>query len=284
MPPPQLLGNPKSWKKFVVALLPHNGCYERHTDDHIHNVLSLLIQQSSDSSVTATPRHKSIFQRLDVTNVKAIQAKMKEDEKNGLARKKQQVADQAAAAAERANIAAEKIAAEKKRAQELAKKSKHMSRAAREKQAADSLKRQKEWEDSILDTPSVETDPTGVTGALANIRAPPSPLARGDGETKGSASEVGDVGGGSAMLPVTEDEGAADVIYILTLEDVISKFQQSLPPNADRTEGRFGCCGQRDGRGGPSPPLPPPSSTIFFNVVVVADSSSPSLSPSLSPP
>ena len=192
--PPKLLGSPKSWKTFVVALLPHNGCYERHTDDHIKAILSDVLNHS-DSTATATPRNKSIFQRLNTTDVKSIQAKLKEDEKNGLARKKQQVADALAAKAARIKLANEKIVAEKKRAEALAKKSKHMSRAAREKQAADSLARQQQLEASIhLDEiPSVESDPTGITGALANIRAPPSPI-------KSDATKGGGGGGASIKL------------------------------------------------------------------------------------
>ena len=170
--------------------------------------------------------------------MKSIQAKLKEDEKNGLARKKQQVADALAAKAARIKLANEKIVAEKKRAEALAKKSKHMSRAAREKQAADSLARQQQLEASIhLDEiPSVESDPTGITGALANIRAPPSPI-------KSDATKGGGGGGASGasqstVIPATEDEGAADVIYVLTLEDVVAQFKGAIPVTADATEGK----------------------------------------------
>ena len=100
-----LYGDPKSWKKFVVAILPHNICYERHTDDHIKQIIADVLNLSSDK-VGITPRNKSIFQCLDQTDLKSIQARMKEDEKLGLARKKQQVEDNKKLMIEKAKIAA----------------------------------------------------------------------------------------------------------------------------------------------------------------------------------
>ena len=79
--PPKLMGDPKSWRKFIVALLPHNNCYERHTDDHIKHILDSVLQLSNDDG--ATPRNKSVITRLDTTDSKSIQDRMKEDEKNG---------------------------------------------------------------------------------------------------------------------------------------------------------------------------------------------------------
>jgi hypothetical protein len=215
-PPPPLLGDPKSWRKFVVALLPHNGCYERHTDDHIRQILGDVLDLSSSSSTKSTPRHKSVFHRLDVTNLKAIQDRMKVDEKLGLLRKKQQVEEAKKAAAQRAATLTDKIAAEKQRAAQVAKKSKHMSRAAREKLQQESQEQLQQLEQSLLDggtsTSSTERDPIGVTGALANLRAPPSPV-KGGG--KASSSGAGSSGGNSSSgaglqsdaIPATEDEG-----------------------------------------------------------------------------
>ena len=153
------MGDPKSWRKFVVALLPHNCCYERHSDDHIKHILENVLHLSSDG---ATPRNKSVFTRLDMTDVKSIQDRMKEDEKVGLARKKQQAADEVKATAARAKATAEKIAIEKKRAAEVEKKSKHMSRAQREKMKADSEKRMHDLEASLVEPPSLE----GILWAL----------------------------------------------------------------------------------------------------------------------
>ena len=75
----------------------------------------------------------------------------------------------------------------------------------------------------------------GITGALANIRAPPSPINRSKGNGK-AASSSSSSSNSTSVIPATEDEGAADVIYILSLADVIANFQKKLPIDSDPTE------------------------------------------------
>ena len=202
---------------------PANGCYERHTDDHICSVVSsFALGESADGTSRGSRRSGAVLDEA-----KELAKRFADDAKAGLAQKKEAFAAEERAAAERAKLAAKRAAEEKKRAAEMMKKTKHMSRAQREKALKASQDRQAAMlaeAASSATEGSLESDPSGVEGALANINAVDSPKKV---QPLGGSVDAPGSDASSVALDVTEAEGAADVIYVLSLADVLEDFAET---------------------------------------------------------
>ena len=189
--------NPSSWRYTSILLLPGTRCYERFTDDTIDNTRKVIID--GIAGLGLTPRGKSRFQLVTdaFTNPGSFASKIASDKKSGLERKKQEVAEWKAEEAEKKKKAAEK---EKKKARKRGK--------------AKPVEKKKEIPEEDRELEEVKRDPAGVKAALSHMADDDGGGGGGGGGTSGSESD-NDSNNSLKTLDLTEQEGAADVIYIL---------------------------------------------------------------------
>ena len=183
-----------------MLLLPGTKCYERFTDETIASVRQEIID--GISGVGLTPREKSRFQYIDTAFASAggFASKIAADKSTGLERKKAEVAEYKAAQKE-----AEKAAAAK--AKKNARK--------RGKSKAPKAESKKNPEDEVPD--ELKRDPAAIKASLSHMQDEEKSGGGGGRGGSGNESEaetpLGD--GAAKALDVTEQEGAADIIYIL---------------------------------------------------------------------
>ena len=188
--------NPTSWRFISVLLLPGTKCYERFTDDTITSVRRQIIDGIAGKGLT--PREKSRFAFVEdaFDNPGAFASKVAKDRADGLERKKQEVAEYKATVK-----AAEKEAADK------AKKN------ARKRGKAKPIAVAKEVSEEDQPQPEVLRDPAGVKASLSHMQ---DEGAGGGGASEGeSDAENSPTKAKAGLLDLTEQEGAADMIYII---------------------------------------------------------------------
>ena len=200
--------NPNSWRYTSILLLPGTRCYERFTDDTIDNTRKTIID--GIAGLGLTPRGKSQFQLVTdaFTNPGSFASRIGSDKTAGLARKKQEVAEWTAAEKEK-----------KKKAAEKAKKK------ARKRGKAKAVETKKEIADEDRELEEVKRDPAAIKAALSHM-ADETENGGGGGGTSESESD-NDSSNSLKALDLTEQEGAADVIYILAGD---------APPSVDDME------------------------------------------------
>ena len=189
--------NPNSWRYTSILLLPGTRCYERFTDDTIDNTRKIIID--GIAGLGLTPRGKSQFQLVTdaFTNPGSFASRIGSDKTAGLARKKQEVAEWNATEKEK-----------KKKAAEKAKKK------ARKRGKAKAVETKKEVAEEDRELEEVKRDPAAIKAALSHM-ADDVENGGGGGGTSESESD-NDSNNSLKALDLTEQEGAADVIYILT--------------------------------------------------------------------